>query len=707
MKLKNRLGYLSALMLLTASVIIPCNVEAAQSLVPYESYEYNSNDVSVAAPDGYTLKKTVDSKALGLDTEMKEPSDITVDANGNIWILDSGNSRIITTDSDYKVKRVMDSFADAGSGEQIEFAKASGFAIKSDGTIYIADTDNQRILVSDKDGNIGLKINKPDTGLLDDNIMCNYTKILVDSENRIYAIADDVNIGAMVFAQDGEFKTFYGSNPVVKTADVIKKYIMRRFMSKTQLKGSLQYTAANFSNFDISDDGYIFTVTKDQNNSEVTSGMVRKLNISGGNILVDGDERTFGDLEFNTEYDSPGGTKLTDIEIDSNGFIYLLDSTRGRVFLYSQQDGIMMSAFGGLGNQKGMFKNPTAIETVGDSVLVLDKERACIYVFEPTEYMQVFKSGVIRLENGDYDGALELFRRILSFNTNNETAYLGIGKALDAQGEYRQAMSYFKKAYAQKDYSHSFEEYRKIFVRKNFIPLVAGVVLFVVLLAFVTGKIKKKLALKEGEAYSGWETREMFPIYVMKHPADGFAQFRTRKIMSWPICIIILIVWFLIEATNYFCLGFPFNDNRPENYRLIYTLLQTIGVFCLFVCANYAICTLLEGKGTFKEICAGVSYSLLPMLLCKVIALIMSQFMAINEGTFINIVLWLGILWTAFLLFTALSTIHQYSFGKTIICVLLTIIGMGVVLFLIILFYSLLSQLFGFLQSIKTEISLR
>ena len=678
-----------------------------ESEPPYIGYEYKSNGKSVAAPVGYYYSGRIDGESMGLLVPLKSPTDMFFGSDGLIYLLDSGNSRVIVLNQEWKTVRIIENITDE-AGESYDFTDACGVTADKSGGIYIADTAHQRVLVLTAEGSLKTVLRKPETSVLEEDISCNFIKVLIDEQGRIYALADDVNIGAMVYLPDGSFHTFYGSNPVTKTADVIKKYLLRRFMSEKQLKGSLQYTSVNFSNFDTAGGEFIYTVTKDQSLTELTSGMVRKLNVAGTDILNQGEAIDFGDIEYSTtKRVETGATKFIDIDVDSEGFMFLLDETRGRVFVYSQQDGMMLTAFGGSGTQDGMFANPQALETVDGLVYVLDKENNCVYSFKPTDYMKTYRSGVIKLESGDYNGAEEVFNEILAYNTNNETAYYGIGKCLDAKGDYKGAMESFKKAYDNTEYSKSFEQYRKIFIREHFAAIIIGVLVLVAAIVFALVKLKKIMVAKDGSAYSGYETKKLFPFYTAKHPGDGFAQFRDRNIMSYGVAALLLVIWFLLSVIDYFYTGCPVNINRPENYRLIYTVLQTVGVFILFVIANYAICTLLEGKGKFKEIFCAVAYCLLPMLICKAIGIVMSQFMAQNEGTFINIVVWVGILWSAVLLFIALSTVHQYSFGKTVASILLTLFGMCVILFLVILFYSLLSQLTTFLQSLVTEISLR
>ena len=58
-------------------------------------------------------------------------------------------------------------------------------------------------------------------------------------------------------------------------------------------------------------------------------------------------------------------------------------------------------------------------------------------------------------------------------------------------------------------------------------------------------------------------------------------------------------------------------------------------------------------------------------------------------------------------MFVGLSAIHEYSVGKTVVSILLTVFGMAVILFLIILFYTLITQTVSFAVSVAQEISLR
>ena len=127
----------------------------------------------------------------------------------------------------------------------------------------------------------------------------------------------------------------------------------------------------------------------------------------------------------------------------------------------------------------------------------------------------------------------------------------------------------------------------------------------------------------------------------------------------------------------------------------------------MFCVSNWAICTLIEGKGTMKDILATTAYSLIPYILTQAIAVLLTNVLVPSEGVFITIITTIGLIWTAGILILGMLTIHEFSLAKTIWSLLLTILGMVAMILLAILLYSLMKQMFGFFVSVYKEISFR
>jgi hypothetical protein len=67
----------------------------------------------------------------------------------------------------------------------------------------------------------------------------------------------------------------------------------------------------------------------------------------------------------------------------------------------------------------------------------------------------------------------------------------------------------------------------------------------------------------------------------------------------------------------------------------------------------------------------------------------------------------LSVIWCMFLVFVGLMEIHDYGPGKTFIFLIVTVVGACVILFLMLVFFSLLSDAVAFFVSFYREIVFR
>lgn len=704
--MKKRLAYMAAGFVTLASAMTIFAGAQTPSYIPYNGYEYNLQDESVAAPIGYTPSRQYTAEDWGLETPLSSPADIYYDKQGTVYLLDSGNSRILALDKQMQLKQVYDTFTDS-QGAPLDFTGAQGLTVGPDGVLYVADTERERLLLIGPDGRLLREIGRPDEAMTNSDLPFDVTKVLLDNKGSIYAIAKSVNAGAFVFSPEGEFLRFYGSNTVKRTAQVLYNFFFRRFMTKEQLQRTLQATPINLSNFDADAKGFVYTCTLDVTTTTAEAGWVRKLNYTGDDVLNTSEPLVFGDLEWDRQEE--GVTKTTsfvDIDVDANGFINLLDSGRGKVFQYAE-DGVLIAVFGGYGQQKGTFGNPVALESVDNQILVVDAGKNLLAQYAPTAYASHFQNAILKLQENDLEGSLEDWNAVNRVNTNNTSAYNGIGRVYDAQGDYQTAMAYFKKAGSRQAYSDAWREYRKTAIRDHIVWLGAGLVLAVAGIAVLIKVLRRKLATPEGAVYSRLESRAAFPLYTLFHPVDGFSQFKKRKIESYRVSLLLMAIWFLLTTLEFFYTGFIFNQNRAADYDLLVTLFRTAGLFVLFVVSNWAICTLFNGNGNLKEIVCVTAYSLLPMLLVMALNLLLSNFLSLEESAFMGILTAIGVMWSFLLLLCGLHCIHEYTVGMTLVSIIITVLGMAVIVFIAVMFFTLLQQTSDFFRSIYSEIALQ
>jgi hypothetical protein len=525
--------------------------------------------------------------------------------------------------------------------------------------------------------------------------------VLVDEDGIIYVVAGSINLGIFRFSPQGEFLHFWGPNEVPDWGLAVVNYIRRRFLTDTQIQFLEAVTPVSVRNFDIDANGFIYTVSPFRTGTSM--GNVRKLNFLGENVLSD--EAYFGDYYINhTSFLEDPRPDFIDVAVDSGGFMNLLDRNNRRVYQFTK-DGYLISVFGAMGDQRGTFDTPSAVAAVGGRIYVTDERKNLIYEFLPTEYILLYREATLMLEHFELEQSRGLWYEILARNSNSRAAYLALGRIADAQGDFARAMEYFRVIGGMGilSYSLSFAEYRQEYMEENWMLVMLAFAALIGML-FLIGNVWGRLsAPRKGSSYTRMESKNLFPLYVLTHPTDGFSQFKYRKHQSIPWVTAIVAAWFTGQTLRFFFLGPSFNINNAVDYSLLITLLQTVGVFAMFVVVNWCICSLLDGEGTFFEIITTAAYSLLPFVLTIFINIAVSQVLVLDEWIFMTMITIVGVVWSSVLLFCGLYAIHDYSVPKTFLSIVLTVLGMFIMLFIGILFFGLLQQVWSFGASVYRE----
>ena len=474
-------------------------------------------------------------------------------------------------------------------------------------------------------------------------------------------------------------------------------------MTPEQIRNRMQNTPLKVHNFCIDDERFVYTVS--QNDSTVMqSGMVRYLNYNGSNILDS--EIVYGDVKPGDDYNVK--TAFAAVETDENGNIFLLDQGRKKIFYYSDR-GKIMTVFGGLGEQTGTFEQPIDILCVDGDVYVLDKGRNAIYKFIPTEYMKALITAAGSLKERDLENSLALWKKVQQLNSNSLYSYYGMGLAYQLDGDYLNAMKCFKIADDKENYSEAFGEYRNQFLKKHGGIIVLSVAIFFAVVIVLVVLIKKKIqkaSINSQEVYSPLENRWLLPVYCLRHPIDGFEQFRNRKLFFMPLATVVVLFWMVVEVVKCYFSAYIYNSTDVNSYNPLSTVLATVGLFLIFAVSNWCIASFIEGKGTFKYIYCMTAYSLIPYIMSVLICIPLSYALTADEAIFIAIIKAVGVIWSISLIYLGTYAIHQFSAGKTFGSIILTALGMVIILFVLIMIYTLLQQAFGFVYSLYVEATL-
>ncbi|MCQ2522422.1 MAG: YIP1 family protein [Lachnospiraceae bacterium] len=195
--------------------------------------------------------------------------------------------------------------------------------------------------------------------------------------------------------------------------------------------------------------------------------------------------------------------------------------------------------------------------------------------------------------------------------------------------------------------------------------------------------------------------------YTLSHPMDGYYWIRRKDKGSVPIALLLVLGFSLCFSLNRYGASFVVNDVNPRNVNSLTELLGVALLYFLFCVGNWSVTCLMNGEGRLKDICTAVGYALLPLILCYIPATILSQGVAADEEAFYFIVMGVGIAWGALMLLMGIMQVHNYSLGKTIITLFLTLLAVFIIIFLMLLLLNLITQVYNFFYSIYTELVFR
>lgn len=180
------------------------------------------------------------------------------------------------------------------------------------------------------------------------------------------------------------------------------------------------------------------------------------------------------------------------------------------------------------------------------------------------------------------------------------------------------------------------------------------------------------------------------------HPFDGFYEAKNRGRGSVTAATLLLGIYCILQCVEVQYTGFIMNLNQISRMNSVTIFISSLSVLLLFVISNWTITTLFDGKGKLKHIYMVLCYSLLPMVFIDAGVIFASNFVIEEEAVILTALSVMGKVWFCFLVVTGLCTIHEFSLAKTLVTILATAIAALIILFLGVLFVSLLEQMFQF-----------
>lgn len=683
---------------------------------PYQSYTYTYGGDPILSPDAYVPGREYSGAQLD-PAGLKEPSDLFVSGEGDVYIADTGNNRILILNPDMSLKTEIYELQDPDkSYKKYTFRAPGGVFVNKNGDIYVADSGNGRIIVMDRNFAFKQVLEAPESDIFPEGFVYTPNSLVVDNSGRIYVVVNSCNMGVLALKPDGSFESFMGAQ---KVSPSVWELFWRIFMTEEQRERTKKFVPSEYNNIAIDSEGFIFitssaidawsqySATISRSNSSQYAPL-KMLNSSGVDVL----RRTgffppSGDVRVEFGSDSTyGPSSITDVAVGPYGTYSIVDSRRNKIFTYDT-DGNLLFAFSGKGMQTGLFQSVTSIAYQGDKILVLDKVRNSITVFDATPYGKQLYSAIDLHDQRRFREEAEVWSEILADNANLDIAYTGMGSAMMQQQEYRLAMEYFKQGRNVSEYSRAYEQARKQEAKKFFllIPLLAVVLIFAVVKAagWMKRYNKAHIACVEKRPV---RQQLIYGAHYIFHPFDGAWDLTRENRGGYAGAMIFLGLSVLSFILKDLLAGFIVTGGNKD-VDIFGSALNVLLPFIIFCIANWCLTSLMDGEGSMKSIIVTSAYSLIPLVLLVVPTTLIGNLLLVDEMAVFQMLSSITYLWMGALLFAGTLTIHGYSLPKNILTILLTLVGMAFIIFLCLLFVTLGGQMLSFFGNLYKEYSFR
>jgi RHS repeat-associated protein len=320
------------------------------------------------------------------------PLGIATDAEGHVWVADSGNNRVQEFDGKGEFIR---QFGSKGSGNG-QFSLPRGIAVDAKGNVWVADTGNNRVQEFNAEGKYLSQFGSEGTG---NGQFKKPRGIAVDAKGNLWTIEGGGSPPA---------------EPRVQEFNAEGKYLSKFGSAGT---GNGQFKGPEGIATDA--EGHVWVADSGNNR-------VQEFNAEGKYLSQFGSVGT-GNGQFKTP------SALT---VDSEGKLWVTDTANDRVQEFNAE-GKYLSQFGSEGTGSGQLKSPRAIATdTKDDLWVADtsndRVQEWVTVTPPTTYAYDQAgnlTAVKQVKEGEASGIDEAFSYngaglIASHTTGGSTSYL-------------------------------------------------------------------------------------------------------------------------------------------------------------------------------------------------------------------------------------------------------------------------------------------
>jgi hypothetical protein len=198
-----------------------------------------------------------------------------------------------------------------------------------------------------------------------------------------------------------------------------------------------------------------------------------------------------------------------------------------------------------------------------------------------------------------------------------------------------------------------------------------------------------------------------FAFYCLTHPLDGFWDLTHEKRGTYAAANTILIATLVVRVMKLRYTSFLFLTVYWEEINIFLYLASILFPLALWVIGNWGLTTLFDGKGKLGQVYMATCYGLAPYPLIQLPLMLLSNVVTVEEGGFYIVLSAISLIYAAILIICAMGQIHEFSGGKNILFTIASLFAMLVMVFILMIFFSMITQGISYIVSLVREMLFR
>jgi len=601
--------------------------------------------------------------------------------------------------------------ADTGNGRIVQFYVESGetryigegelsqpFGVAVDATrIYVADAGLNEVVVFNRHtGAVELRISRPTALIFGQTTGFTPRKIGSDARGSIYVVSDNSPNGVMQFNANGEFLGFLGENWAslgwIST-------LQRIFYTETQRDQLIDVRPPSPTNLTINRDGLLLTATTGMGDTGI------KKFSTAGSLLLNLPNPWYMDIVT----DSRNNMFI----LHQAGLIEIFDMHGDFLFYFNTSSMFF--------EMDGVTRNPVAID-VGPTgtIYLLDRDLAAITRYQPTEFGNLVLDASYYFAQGMFLEGESLWQEVLEVSATFNMAHAALGFANFRQDNFEDALELFRQSYAVIGYSRVTWHLRNEWLLNN----LQYVLLILVILVLANNALKWFLRRKKlmhpfrvfggkiANASPPWLRRlgrEMKgALYFCRHPMDGVYEIKHNNMVGFKTATLIYAVYLFIFVLNTQITSFTFTFFIYFSFTPLPLIIVAASIpIILGIITSFLVSDINEGEATFRQVYIIVACAMIPFTLLSFSRAVISNVLTLYELFIFQMLLYVGIGWTLFLILAGLKEAYNYNVRGIAKNVALSLFASACFIVVAAVAAMLVTQELEFLRILMGEVAFR